>query len=133
MWWSLHKVIPYCFVLRCYFVYFKAAVNALILDFEKWVLSLLRVCHLVKHLLNSFFPIFAKYYYRIWPLERSLPAWSAPECCFFLSYSLFLVFGLNSSYICRYMWRWVLILLRPCIIWVYFSVYQSLYVLPYFL
>lgn len=65
-------------------MYFKAAINALVLDFEKLVLSLLRVCHVVNHLLNSFFLIFAKYYGRFWPLERNPPAWSVPECCFCL-------------------------------------------------
>lgn len=41
-------------------MYFKGAINTLVLDFEKWVLSLLRVCHMVKHLLNLFVLIFLK-------------------------------------------------------------------------
>lgn len=81
LWWSLRKVIPYCFVVRNGFLCISRQL------LMHWCLILRNAschywecCHKAKHLLNSFF--FAKYYSRIWPLERSLPAWSTPEFCF---------------------------------------------------
>lgn len=80
-------------------MYFKAAINALVLDFEKCVLSLLTVCHIAKHLLNTFFLIFAKYYGRIWPWKGIL-LHGLHQNAVSLSQSLFLGFDLNSNYVC---------------------------------
>lgn len=57
---------------------------------------------MVKNLLNSFCLIFAKYYGRIWPLERNCAHGLHQSAASLCHRALFLGFGLNNSCMCGY-------------------------------